>query len=180
MLANLLSKAASGLAVFLLPAVLMGPVADAAEQIPKGAKFYPSSEGSWQSGCNHYQNRARFLSREGEVELVVLLADACTAAKTSLQSTSEAERKTARDFLEKVVLLRDTIVDMNMRRVYGDTQNPWAKPLKANRDGSLGRSVQMARVGKWGEFLIAHRMGLFSAYDAWLDSGANFSLAFVR
>ncbi|MEM7179030.1 MAG: hypothetical protein AAGD47_08525 [Pseudomonadota bacterium] len=180
MLADLLRRAATGLALVLLPVLFSGPVAGAGEKIPKGAMFYPSAQGSWKSGCNHYQNRARFLPREGEIEFVVLLADACTAAEVSLQSKNETERGAAREFLEKVVLLRDTIVDMNMRRVYGDTQNPWAKPLMAHRDGSLGRSVQMARVGKWGEFLIAHRMGLFSAYDAWLDSGADFSIAFVK
>ena len=31
-----------------------------------------------------------------------------------------------------------------------------------------------------GEFLIAHRMGLMTAYQAWLDSGVDFSLASDR
>ncbi|MBY8975312.1 hypothetical protein KHP62_05815 [Rhodobacteraceae bacterium NNCM2] len=178
MLARVFTRAVAGLAVVLVPAALMGSVAAAAEKVPEGAKFYPSGNGSWRSGCNHYQNRARFLSREGDIEFVVLLAEACSAAEKSLDSRREAERLAAMDFLEKVVALRDTLVDMNMRRVYGDTENPWAKPVFNDYHG--GRTIEISRVGKWGEFLIAHRMGVFSAYDAWLDSGTDFSIAFVK
>jgi hypothetical protein len=35
----------------------------------------------------------------------------------------------------------------------------------------------LSRVTPSGEFLIAHRMGLMIAFDAWLDSGVEFSLA---
>ena len=163
-----------------LAALLAAPLATAGEKVPRSAKWLPSGEGDWRSGCNHYQNRARFLSREGEIEFVVLLADACTAAELSLNSTNEHERWAAEWFLGKVVELRDTIVDMNMRRVYGDTKNPWAKPKGADGKDQITRTIQIARVGKWGEYLIAHRMGLFSAYDVWLDSGTGFSIAFKR
>ncbi|MEM7240385.1 MAG: hypothetical protein AAF501_21500 [Pseudomonadota bacterium] len=154
--------------------------ASAAETVPAKAGWLPSGAGDWRSGCNHYQNRARFLPRDGTIEFVVLLADACAAAEASLTSTNEHERWAAEWFLQEVVDLRDTIVDMNMRRVYGDTQTPSASPLTPDGSGRITRTIEIARVGKWGEYLIAHRMGLFSAYDTWLDSGASFSIAFQR
>ncbi|MEM8792079.1 MAG: hypothetical protein AAGE80_10705 [Pseudomonadota bacterium] len=127
------------------------------------------------AGCNHYENRARFLSREGEIAFVTLMAEACAAAEVSLGSDSASERKTARRFLHRVLELRDTIIDMNMERVYGETDNPFAKPKVAEGDAS-----EFTRVTDTGEFLIAHRMGVMSAYQAWLDSGASFSIAFLK
>lgn len=167
------------LAAFLA-VVLTAPSATAGGTVPTGTDWLPSGAGDWRSGCNHYQNRARFLPREGEIEFVVLLADACTAAERSLRATNEHERWAAEWFLAKVLELRDTIVDLNLRRVYGDTGDPLAKPKRGDGQNRVSRTVEIARVGKWGEYLIAHRMGLFSAYDVWLDSGTDFSIAFHR
>lgn len=147
---------------------------------PDGEKWLSSGQGSWRSGCNHYQNRARFLAREGEIEFVVLLADACSAAERSLESPNAHERSAAELFLQKVVDLRDTLVDLNMRRVYGDAATPMAQPKSADGTSRRGRAIEISHVGKWGEYLIAHRMGLISAYDVWLDSGTDFSIAFKR
>ncbi|MEM9044916.1 MAG: hypothetical protein AAGC81_09475, partial [Pseudomonadota bacterium] len=86
------------------------------------------------AGCNHYENRARFLSREGNIEFVTLMAEACGAAENSLGSLRTEERQAAHLFLHRVLQLKDTIIDMNMRRVYGETDNPFAKPQDAEGD----------------------------------------------
>lgn len=127
------------------------------------------------SGCNHYENRARFMPREGRIEFVVMLAEACVAAEKSLDSEVYAERVAAEHFLKRVLSLRNTVIEMNMRRVYGGQASPWAGPITP--DGTL-RSMQ--RVSNAGEYLIAHRMGLFDVYREWLDSGTRFSIAFVE
>ena len=127
------------------------------------------------SGCNHYENRARFMSREGRIEFVVMLAEACVAAEKSLDSDVYGERLAAEYFLKRVLRLRNTVIDINMRRVYGSQTSPWARPITP--DGQL---EPVRRVSNAGEYLIAHRMGLFNAYQDWLDSGASFSIAFVR
>ncbi|MEM9044915.1 MAG: hypothetical protein AAGC81_09470 [Pseudomonadota bacterium] len=148
--------------------------------MPKGATWLASGAGNWHSGCNHYQNRARFLPRKGNIAFVTLLAEACSAAEFSLENGKEPERLAAEWFLSKVVLLRDTLVEMNMERVYGKTKNPWARPVTADGKNIEAHAVQLRRVNEWGEYLIAHRMGVFSAYDAWRLSGAGFSMAFVK
>ena len=166
----------------LIGALLMAPTAQASEaseeKVPRGAKWLASGAGNWHSGCNHYQNRARFLPRTGNIAFVTLLAEACSAAEHSLEHGTETEQVAAEWFLAKVVLLRDTIVEMNMERVYGKTKNPWARPMTADGKDNEAHTVQLRRVSEWGEFLIAHRMGLFSAYDAYLQSGTAFSMAF--
>lgn len=127
------------------------------------------------AGCNHYVNRARFMSREGRIEFVVLVSEMCQAAERSMTHPSPAQRVAAEALLNRVLELRNTIIAMNMRRVYGDQTSPWAKPL--TRDGRL---MPVGRVSPAGEFLIAHRMGVMTVYDAWLDTGGRVSLAFVR
>ncbi|MEM1275513.1 MAG: hypothetical protein AAGH74_03240 [Pseudomonadota bacterium] len=77
-------------------------------------------------------------------------------------------------FLRRVLELRDTIIEMNMHRVYGQTDNPFAKPKVREGD-----AAEFTRVTDTGEFLIAHRMGVLVAYKAWLDSGTSFSIAFL-
>lgn len=126
------------------------------------------------AGCNHYDNRARFLPREEPVDYVVLLAEACRAAEASLDSDVYGERLAAEYFLKRVLRLRNTIIAMNMRRVFGDQTSPYAKPRTEQGEAAF-KPVSPA-----GEFLIAHRMGVFDAYDAWLDSGAQFSIAFMK
>ena len=151
---------------------------------PSGAQAASSSEKTTEngfprdllrSGCNHYENRARFMSRNGQIEFVVMLAEACVAAEKSLDSKIYSERLAAEYFLKKVLRLRNTLIDMNMRRVYGNQTSPFARPVTP--DGQL---QPIRRVSNAGEYLIAHRMGVFTAYQDWLDSGTTFSIAFVR
>ncbi|MEM0943782.1 MAG: hypothetical protein AAGI70_07520 [Pseudomonadota bacterium] len=137
------------------------------------------SRADLRAGCNHYQNRARFLTREGQVEFVTMIAEACAAAETSLDGDNPGERQAAERFLRRVLHLRDTIIEMNMTRVYGAQRDPRAQPLTPDGKSAAGLGTPFGRVSDTGEFLIAHRLGLFRAYDAWLDSGANFSIAFA-
>lgn len=160
------------LASFLSTAFLSGPAAaGTAEEVTRA---------DLRAGCNHYENRARFLPRTGDIAFEVLIAEMCGAAETSLKSTNAVERQAAQDLLERVLELRDTIIDMNMHRVYGDQTSPFARPVIADGRANGPRGGAFARVSSVGEYLIAHRMGLFTAFDAWLDTGPQFSLAFLR
>jgi hypothetical protein len=67
------------------------------------------------------------------------------------------------------VLLRETIGRMNAERAAS----------RANASGGAGVFMRFP-VTLSGEFLIAHRMGLMIAFDAWLDTGVDFSLALSR
>lgn len=124
------------------------------------------------SACHHYQNRARFKSRQAPYEFVTLLAEACSAAQQSMTAASANERATAKQFLDRLLILRDTVVAMNMDRVYGPDPAPAAKPRR-----TYGRVGSIPKVSSTGEYLIARSLGVMVAYDAWLDSGAEFSLA---
>jgi hypothetical protein len=124
------------------------------------------------AACKHYENRARFKSRTGPVEFVTMLAEACRAAQRSLAAPDGPERAAARVFLDRLVELRDVVVGLITRRA--------ALPGPGPDDrfaGGHGGLKQIPGVSAAGEFLIAHRIGLVSALDDWLDSGAEFSLA---
>ena len=117
--------------------------------------------------CKHYVNRARFKARGAHSEFVVLLADGCISAQKSLVSGDTAERQTAAAFLLRLQGFRDVVTDMNMQRVFGQNYTPYTRISYE----SLTRSESVPRVSATGEFLIAHRMGLIAAYNAWLDTG---------
>lgn len=126
---------------------------------------------SFAKSCNHYENRARFLPRAQPVDFVVLLAEACSAARISLDGTS-TERMAAADFLSRLVALNTEITAINVARVFGPEAEPASKPM---RRGGLLRPI--GNVSATGEFLIAHRMGLLSAFDRWRETSPDFPLA---
>jgi hypothetical protein len=80
-----------------------------------------------------------------------------------------AEQATAALLLSRIVLLRGTIGEMSA-----------ARDLAVAGKTGVERMRALSRVTPSGEFLIAHRMGLMRALDAWLDTGADFSLASYR
>jgi hypothetical protein len=119
--------------------------------------------------CNYYQARAGGGRRTGPGEFVAFLADACTAAEISLDTGTQEQRARSALFLSRIAFLRETVGQMNAER-----------DLRAVAlANATGRNVALllSRVTPSGEFLIAHRMGLMIAFDAWLDSGVEFSLA---
>lgn len=133
----------------------------------------PAHYQAYANACNHYVNRAFFKPRDGQPEFVVTLADGCLAAQTSLGANAPHERVAAAAFLSRLVELRDTIIDMNMERVFGKDYNKYTR-IPSNKDE---RSEPVPRVSMYGEYLIAHQMGLIAAYNAWLDTGPKIAMA---
>lgn len=123
--------------------------------------------------CKHYDNRARFKARGAEQEFVVTLADGCQSAKRSMSTGTTEQRLTAIRFLTQLVVLRDTVIDMNMERVFGKTYSRYTRIPYANS----GRTEAVRQVSALGEFLIAHRMGLIDAYNAWVDADPQKTVA---
>jgi hypothetical protein len=48
---------------------------------------------------------------------------------------------------------------------------------RATASAGRNRAGQYVPVSPSGEFLIAHRLGVLVAFDAWLDTGVQFSVA---
>jgi hypothetical protein len=123
--------------------------------------------------CEHYRVRAEAgagTARRGSSgDFVIFLAVACGAAEVSLDTGTSKQRARAALLLSRITLLRETISLMNAERA--------AASMKTN--GGTGAFTRFP-VTPSGEFLIAHRMGLMIAFDAWLDTGVDFSLAFSR
>lgn len=124
------------------------------------------------SVCKHFVNRARFMARGEDQEFVVTLADACVDAQRSLDSGEGREQQAAADFLTLLKTLRDTVIDMNMTRVFGDNFTPFTRIGY----GAKGKTEAVRRVSQSGEYLIAHRMGVLRAYRAWLDTDPRLAL----
>ena len=113
--------------------------------------------------CEHYQARAGPARHGAAGDFVVFLAGTCGAAEISLDTGTRKQRARAALLLSRIALLRETVGLMNAGR--------WERAAGADR------AAMPSPVTPSGEFLIAHRMGLMAAYDAWLDSGVDFSLA---
>ena len=123
--------------------------------------------------CEHYQTRAGSARRSATGKFVVFLAGACAAAEISLDSGTGKQRARAALLLSRISLLRETIAQMNADR--------WARTAASGTAVAGVTGIAMPYpVTPSGEFLIAHRMGLMIAFDAWLDTGVDFSLAFYR
>ncbi len=123
--------------------------------------------------CEYYRVRAEAgagaARRVATGDFVVFLAGACGAAEGSIETGTSKQQARAVLLLSRIVLLRQTIGRMNAERA-------------ASRANATYRAGVFMRfpVTLSGEFLIAHRMGLMIAFDAWLDTGVDFSLALSR
>ena len=124
--------------------------------------------------CEHYRARVRAgpARRAMTGDFVVFLAGTCGAAEVSLETGTRNQKARAALLLSRIVLLRETVGRMNAERAA-------RAAARANPSGGAGLPT-LYRVTPSGEFLIAHRMGLMIAYDAWLDTGVDFSLASYR
>jgi hypothetical protein len=126
--------------------------------------------------CKHYGNRARFQPRDTDVSLEALLADSCDAAVHVIQlqtAGGSQQAAAAQTYLERLTQFRRLIVTMNIERLYGPNPGPRQQPSKRSAQQQVG----LGKVTSSGEFLIAHRMGVFQALDAWRDETPSFSLA---
>lgn len=108
--------------------------------------------------CTYYEARAVTARNTRPDEFVVFLADACAVADVLLESGTREQRMQSALLLARIAELRRTISRMNVARA-------------ANGAGIY------VPVSPSGEFLIAHRLGVLVAFDAWLDSGVQFSIA---
>ncbi|MEO0625146.1 MAG: hypothetical protein AAF183_23595 [Pseudomonadota bacterium] len=117
---------------------------------------------SYAKACTTYENRARFLQREERRSFIGVMADGCLAAQQSLDAKSGGERMSAVAYLDRLVTFRDTVISINMDRLYGANASPFARPVSGT-----GTLRPLGEVSEAGEFLIAHRMGLLDAFDTW-------------
>lgn len=122
--------------------------------------------------CKHYVNRARFKHRHPDQEFVVTLADSCLSAQASLKSENLSERTAAKEFLIRLRVLRDTIIEMNMERAFGKSY----KPRTRIKYGVGSMIEEVRRVSALGEYMIAREMGLLAAYRAWLGTGPKLAV----
>ena len=137
---------------------------------------------TFSDACEHYQARAGSARRVRPGEFVVFLADICAAAQVSLEGGTQEQQARAALLLSRIVLLRDTIDQMNDgrdARAAARLRAPNVNGAEMN-GATVNRVTMVSRVTPSGEFLIAHRMGLMIAFDAWLDTGVDFSLAFYQ
>jgi len=126
---------------------------------------------SFSNACGYYQARTGSAGvtseqRDGPGGFVIFLAYACAAAEASMDAGTRMQRARAVLLLSRIALLRQTVNRMNTDRA-----------TRAAAQVSGTGFTSLSRVTPSGEFLIAHRMGLMVAFDAWLASGAEFSLA---
>jgi len=136
--------------------------------------------------CRYYQARAKSARRARPGEFVVFLADACAAAEFALDNGTVSQRNRSALLLSRIVLLHEVIDKMNAERTISIAARV-TSILNTNMASGITvsdaspRRVGMANpVTPTGEFLIAHRLGVMLAYDAWLDSGVTFSLGSDR
>ena len=122
--------------------------------------------------CEHYRVRAGPARHGAAGDFVVFLAGICGAAEVSLDTGTSKQRARAALLLSRIALLHETVGQMNAERSV-------RAAARANAIGAT-RLPTLYRVTPSGEFLIAHRMGLMIAFDAWLDTGVYFSLALYR
>ncbi len=136
-------------------ALVLGAAVDFRQRLlldPDQARFFET--------CAYYNARAQIArQRHGNgqrSEFIGFLDQVCEAAQASYLDGQPMQQARARQLLTRIEALRHTVNKLNRDR-------------RGQRD--------RARVTPWAEFLIAHRMGLMNAYDAWLDTGVEFSLA---
>jgi len=122
---------------------------------------------SAQDACDYYKMRAGDSRGQEPVRFEAMLSESCVVAIQSLRRASHDERIAAAIYLTRVAQLHRVIAEMN-------TQRGPAEPAPAGGAESPGQ------VTPTGEFLIAHRIGVMRAFEAWLDTGADFSLASYR
>jgi len=131
--------------------------------------------------CAHYQNRARFSSRNQNASLEVHLADSCARAFRSLYArfdTSPYEQKHALTYLNRLSQFKDEIITINMDRMFG-TDRTRRTVIQGQLGDHLGENSMKQPVTASGEYLIARSMGVIGAYRAWADV-TDFELAQER
>ncbi|QDL90568.1 hypothetical protein FDP22_01470 [Paroceanicella profunda] len=118
--------------------------------------------------CRHYENRARFRPREGVAELVVILAESCGSALRTLERgpgagpDAAAARAGARAYLRRLHAFKALITGINTGRFL--SSDAGTRAIRSTRP-----------VSATGEYLIARRFGLISAYHEWLRGAPEYA-----
>jgi hypothetical protein len=163
-----------------LAASLAGPASAGPDRASAGAANTDTERfAEHRRTCGHYENRARFKPREGEVEYVVVLAESCDLALALAQGRvdgTDAARIASRRYLQRLTALRRLIVDMNVSRAYGDDAPAAATSVAGSGAAPLADGGYRA-VSATGEYLIARRLGLQASFRKWLDAGVSFDFA---
>ncbi|HUF88103.1 MAG TPA: hypothetical protein VMM59_12035 [Thermohalobaculum sp.] len=115
--------------------------------------------------CTYYQARAAAARQTRPGEFVVFLADTCSAAEALLEAGTAEQRQRSAVLLWRISELRRTVAQMDR-----------ARALRRAERGFDGLPSHLP-VSPSGEFLIAHRMGVMTAFDLWLETGVQFSIA---
>lgn len=146
-----------------LVSLVAGALAFAAAADLHETPFNDEERAAMAEACAYYDMRARAARMTEPSEFVVFLADACAAAEQTLADGTPEQRGRSALLLARIALLRRTVAAMNAER--------------ATDSAGRNRAGQYVPVSPSGEFLIAHRLGVLVAFDAWLDTGVQFSVA---
>lgn len=122
---------------------------------------YPVSEAeraAFAGACDYYDARSAAEDGTPAGTFTAFLAETCARAEGLLESGTPEQRARSALLLDRITELRRTIASMNMIRA---------------SSGARG----YVPVSPSGEFLIAHRLGVFLAFDVWVDTGVPFSVA---
>lgn len=117
--------------------------------------------------CTYYRQRAGAEPAHRTASFEAMVSDSCVVAIRSLRGSSQEERVAAAVYLTRIAQLHQVVAEMNARRGVADLPP----------DGGARRAGQVTPTG---EYLIAHQIGVLRAFEAWLDTGAEFSLASYR
>lgn len=131
---------------------------------PLAATAGPSAPKGWSQTCFHYKNRAMFVSRaQVPLDPLVIMAESCADAfaKMAAHDTAHDVRAEAIAYLDRLTLLRRTVIEINMNRVRPYQSRGYRTLVQAN----------VPLVTRTGEYLIAREMGVLQAYDHWTRHG---------
>ncbi|MFN3615255.1 MAG: hypothetical protein ACK4WC_11965 [Rubrimonas sp.] len=147
-----------------LSALMIATQAWATEPAHKGRAMIQAAV----DACRHYENRARFMPRSGDVGFVTVLAEAC--AQAGVHAVEPGPHRTAAmRFLLALGQVRAEIAAIDADRM----RAPPLRSAGAVRDLRASRGL----VTETGEFLILRHAGVFAALDDWVATGADFELA---
>lgn len=127
-----------------------------------------------QKTCDHYANRARFMSRVEDAPLEVLLADSCKIALSRLARhwINPYEAKRARIYLDRLTAYKKQIIMMNFESF------AQLRQAKISRLPPPTFGYPSPKVSAAGEYLIARQMGVIDVYSDWARA-ANFETIVV-
>ena len=147
---------------------------------------HASERTAFSDTCRYYQARAKSARRASPGAFVVFLADTCAAAEYSLDNGTRSQKDRSALLLSRIMLLHETVARMNTERTISAAAQIAATlntSVASGNTASIAAPIRFSMVNPvspTGEFLIAHRLGVMIAHNAWLDSGVSFSLGSNR